>query len=252
MDNPNEFIPTPPNPADFAGFPNPPASEIEDHMPLVYAHYLMLRKIRSWGLILFGIGLFHLFASGILNAPWEIILVVVGLAAMLFKSSVIFIVYAVGLIWAVVPNIATFHPLWMLLGIGQLYMAIRITRDFIKFSPMEKVFLHTKLQMIEEDQVVLNRAAQTLPRFGLFFGLVSAFGIVLLFLASALISGSRYAAVAMPAWFPYLESLLIALSGLGFAASLAALLSNFPQKGKSIVGLITSLISIVVQLAVLL
>lgn len=227
---------------------NPPKKDTaEDHMPLIYAHYLMLKEIRFWGLVLFAIGLVHLFASGFLNAPWEMILALVGLAALVFKSSALFLVSAVSLVLVSVTNLVSLQPLAIIFAFIQLFMAMRNIRAFRKYFPMETIFLQSAIPMLEEDQQLIKRAAFHFPRLSLIFGSLSFIGTKVLLIAAVLFIVSSQSAAAMPDWFPYLEILLINLGGLGLAMSLASIVCKFPRRWLAILALIASLLSIVFQ-----
>jgi hypothetical protein len=106
--------------------------------PLADTSALMLRELHSWGLWQTGLGVVHLVGGGFLNAPWGVLLIVVGLASFSFRSAAMFIVYPTTLVWAAFSNMTGGSTGWVGFGLIQLYFAFRTVRAFSGFLRAER------------------------------------------------------------------------------------------------------------------
>jgi len=224
-----------------------------DEMPLTLpdpglelqaSHTAMLKEIRSWGLWSLGLGVIHIFSSGFLNSGWGILLIIVGIFSFYYRTAPMFMVYTVALSWAAVSNLISLNTEWVVLALFQIYLAFRTFKDFQRFRKSED-----ELTQADSDiSMACQRARKSFPWIGSLLGCSSVIGLVILFFLT-LYLGSTYGWESTPPFYYNLAQGLIETFGvLGFAVSLAALVSRHTPRALPIIGLIASVLFMIVWL----
>jgi hypothetical protein len=203
----------------------------------------ILKEIRSWAFTLLVLGGLHIGASGFLSAPWGILLILVGLASFYFRSSAMLVIYAVTLIWAGISNLTSGQAIWIGGAFIQWYLALRIFRTFVRFQETEtKVAAESNSNELTPRRVAaVFPWAATLLGVLSFLGLIGIFAIVIVLVA---VSGSS----TVPSYFGFIEGLVVNAGVLGFAVGLASLLCRHPGKGLAIAGMVTGVLTLLIEL----
>ena len=94
----------------------------------------MRRDIRSWGGWMIVMGIISFVSAGFLDSAWGILLVVVGLGSLIFRTPALYIVYGVTLVWAAVNNALGSSGTWAVFALVQLVMAVQTFGQFRKFN----------------------------------------------------------------------------------------------------------------------
>ncbi|MBN1373014.1 MAG: hypothetical protein JW987_13840 [Anaerolineaceae bacterium] len=94
----------------------------------------MRRDIRSWGSWMIVMGIISFVSAGFLDSAWGILLVVVGLGSLIFRTPALYIVYGVTLVWAAVNNALGSSGTWAVFALVQLVMAVQTFGQFRKFN----------------------------------------------------------------------------------------------------------------------
>ena len=192
--------------------------------PAEEAHESVLKEIRSWGQWLLALGAIHLIASGTLSAAWGVILVLVGLGSFLFHDAAMFVVYGTTLAWVAFTNASGGPGPWLVFALLQFYVAFRVFQQFFRFRRTEAEY--AALQA-ERDLATppVQRTAQTFPWLGCLLAVVATGGLVLLMLTLIVLGPEEVPAIVDP-----LFEALVDLGVVGFAVSLASLLSGFRNR----------------------
>lgn len=189
-------------------------------------------ELRLWGMVVLILGLLHLLSAGLLNAPWGVTLILLGLVSFFITAPSLFIVYAITLIWAALTNgiggwraIEQVRPILTVLSLFQVVLALQVFRRF------------TLYRKAAGDQV-LN--APGLPALSAGLGLFSLLAYLALF-ALVFTQPVRSGGPASPALLIFLESVFANLGVLAAAAGLAGLLGRRPAspKGLTALGLVS-------------
>ncbi len=94
--------------------------------------------------------------SGIFNSPQGIVLVLTGLAAFIFRSVSMFIVYGISLAWAViwtfVDALYVKQAYWFIVAGFQLFLSIMVFTDYRRFRKMElePLDLHSNCRSVQQ------------------------------------------------------------------------------------------------------
>ena len=207
----------------------------------------MLEQIRSWGVSSLLLGALHFGVSRYLSPSWGVILVIVGLLSFSFKSSSMFIVYAVALLWVGVNNIIVSGiGAWSLFGLYQIFLAYRLYRKYRIFHENEQMLLEAD----GKDEQYQN-SEKWFPKLSLIFG-GGSFVLYLAFWIS--IIGLAVLQFSIAPYYGALDVIAEILSGLGmvgFSISLAILISKYEKKWKAWIGLICSVLLIVIHFLVI-
>jgi hypothetical protein len=205
---------------------------------------LMLRSLRSWGVWLIILGGIHLFAAGFLNAPWGILLLVVGLASLYIQDATMFVIYAVTLTWVAIYNLTSAHIGWIALALFQFLWAFQTFRQFRRFYQTQKE------QDTLTEQVPSTRASRIFSWTSAVLGGFSLIGYVVLVAIFIFRATSTGAATMAGAGF--IEGLIIDMGVLGLATGLASILAGYEPKSLAITGMITGLLTLLIQLGFIL
>lgn len=214
------------------------------------AHAAMLKEIRSWGLWSLGLGALHVISSGFLSAPWGVLLIIVGLASFYFRTASMFILYAVTLTWAGLSNLAAMQGGWIFFGLVQFYFAYRVFQQYRRFRDIEGEYIQSTSMEVNSDVVKKDRAARFFPWLGSLLSCSSILGLVIFFVAIIVIMAQTQDPASVPNYFNFVGGLVENVGVLGFAISLAALLSKYRPKAAAIVGLVFGALTLLAELAI--
>ncbi|HEX6269639.1 MAG TPA: hypothetical protein VFZ43_05360 [Anaerolineales bacterium] len=209
-------------------------------------HEVLLKEIRSWGFWSLGLGVLHLIGSGILSAPWGLLLIVVGLASFYFRTASMFIVYGVTMSWAALSNLLGGAGGWNIFALLQVYFAWRLFQQFRRFRKVEEELLGTAPDETETPAFPAERTARLFPWLGLFLGGWSLLGLLGVW-AAIVISAGVSQGTANIEFLGLLEGLVVDFGVLGFALALASLLSGYRPKIVAIIGLTAGLLTILLE-----
>jgi hypothetical protein len=215
-------------------------------------HDEMLRGVRYWGTSSIVLGVVHLIGSGFLNAPWGIILILIGLASFLWRTGSMYVIYAAVLAWAAVSNLLTGKTLWIGFAIVQAGIVFRIVQQYRHFRRAGLVGPTTASLDLPDHGA--DSAARVFPWLGCLISAVALAAFVLLFgffLVSAFLSGGT-GNVPWEQGLLFALNLLLNVGALGAAVALAALLSGYRLRGFSVVGLVAGLILVILNVAIVL
>lgn len=216
---------------------------------LSHLHEAIRKEIRSWGVTLLIFGVLHIIASGLLSAPFGVMLLVVGLASFYFRSASMLVVYAVTLAWAGVSNLMTGEWIWIGFAVMQGFFCFRILRRFSRFRQAEQA-LEAK-DDVAASGLTPERTAKIFPWLGFFLGglslvaFVGAFGSAIVY---AIVSESE----TLPAVLNLVEGLAVSSGILGFALGLASVLCRYRWKIVAILGMVAGLLTLLIELALFL
>ena len=208
---------------------------------------LTRREIRAWGAAALLLGLVHLVTSGVLNAPWGIALVLVGVASFFFSTSAMFMVYSVALLWAAVTNAFTGDWLWLVFAAFQVLLAGMVFRRFQRFRAAQTA---SSEDTPDEDPggAATEPVAQAFTLAGLGLGLVSLLGFGVLFGMILTAQASHPLDPGQPV-VVFLEGLAVNLGVLGFGAGLGSLLSRYPRRSLGVVSMVAGGLVVLAEMA---
>jgi hypothetical protein len=211
------------------------------------AHAVMVKEIRSWSYWLLGLGALHLVASGFLDAPWGILLLVVGLASFVFQEAAMFVIYGVTLAWAATSNATGGQAGWIFFALFQLYLAFQIFRRFFVFRKVQAGYAALRAQADPFARPAEERAARVFPGAGCLVGALALVGAVSI--GGGIIAAGVLGATRPPDYLGLLISAVVNLGVLGLAISLAALLSDYRNKPLAVLGILSSVVVLLLWLA---
>lgn len=212
--------------------------------PPLIVHTTILKEIRSWAFTLLVLGVISLFASDLLSAPWGVMLIIVGLASFYFRSSAIMVVYAVTLAWAGISNITAGQPFWIAFAIFQWFCVIRVFQKFFSFRRYEA---NTLDEVPMSNKLTPKRSASIFPWAAGTLGVFSLLGLISVFVV-AFILAIFVEVQAVTPFLIFIEDLVVNFGLLGFALGLASVLCKHPRKGLAIVGMITGILPLLVEI----
>lgn len=213
-----------------------PFAQPDPGTELLASHTAMLKEIRSWGLWSLGLGVVHIVSAGFLNSGWGILLLIVGLASFYYRTSPMFVVYTVALSWAAISNLISLNSGWVVLAFLQIYFAYRTFKDFQRFRKSENELMLTDAGV----STTSLRAKKSFAWIGSLLGCSSVIGLVFLFLLTLYLGVLYGLESTAPAYYNLLQGLVETFGVLGFAVSMAALISRHTPRALPIMGLIAS------------
>ena len=215
----------------------------QSNSSVINGYAAMLQEIRSWGLWSLGLGALHLVTSGFLSAPWGILLIIVGLGSFYFRSASMFVVYAVTLGWAAFSNLISFEIGWVGFALYQFFLAFRVFQQYQLFRDIEGEY-HA-----QSDQVLPNPAYRFFPWLGSLFGCSSILAFVMIVLIVLVLAITSEGQASIPDYFVFFEGLAVNFGILGASIGLASLLSKYHRKPLAIVGLISGVLTVLLEMA---
>jgi hypothetical protein len=210
--------------------------EIADISDIKTNYALMLKEIRSWSLWLLGLGVLHIILSGFLNASWGILLIIVGLASFYYRTSSIFIIYVVTLAWAAVSNLKSLESGWIFFSLVQLFIAFRVFQQYRRFRETESKFINLDPDNTNNSSMTKERAAHSFPWIGSFLGCSSMIGLGILLVLTLILASANGWKSVVPNYYVFIEGMVANIAVLGFAVSLASLLSKYRPNVPAIIG----------------
>ncbi len=230
---------------------NPPAAPVAAPSALdlaAGAHAAMVKEIRSWTYWLLGLGALHLVASGFLNAPWGILLLLVGLTSLVFQEAAMLVIYGVTLGWAATSNMTGGQVGWIFFALFQLYLAFQIFRRFFVYRKAQADYAALLAQADPLARPAEEpAAARVFPWAGCLVGALALVGAVSII--AALIAAGMLGATEPPGYLGLLISTVVNLGVLGLAISVAALLSEYRNKALAVLGILSSVVVLLAWLA---
>lgn len=209
------------------------------------------KETRSWGLALLVLGVLHIIMSGLFDASWGVILIIIGLASFYFRSAAVFIVYSFTLGWASVSNAFSGSGAWIAFSVLQAFLAFKTFRKFLSFRQLEFKLATVGDQQTIDSEVVKDRSATSFPWISLVLGLTSIFGlfaVIIVMVVLAVITGED----EVSAFFIFVGSTITNLAVLGLATGVASLLMRYRYKAASIIGLVAGAIYLLIEVGLLL
>ena len=218
---------------------------------VINGYAAMLQEIRSWGLWSLGLGALHLVTSGFLSAPWGILLIIVGLGSFYFRSASMFVVYAVTLGWAAFSNLISFEIGWVGFALYQFFLAFRVFQQYRLFRDIEGEYSVHVVNKADSDQVLPNPAYRFFPWLGSLFGCSSIIVFVMIVLIVFVLAIASEGQADIPDYFVFLEGLAVNFGILGASIGLASLLSRYHRKPLAIIGLISGVLTVLLEMALI-
>lgn len=204
------------------------------------------RETRSTGFWMLVWGVLSLVASGIFNASWGVMLIVIGIASFFIKDVALLVVYAVTMAWAAVWNLLSSYLdgtwTWAIFSLLQFYWAVRIFQGYARFR-------RAKAELSIE-AAGDGRVRRVLPVTGCLFSILAAVGVVT-WTVSIMLVGPGVLNASEDV-FNLTMNLIINLAVLGFALCLGALLSGYRYKAITIIGMAVCLLLILGWFVILL
>lgn len=244
-----------PRPADNAGIDAPDDTaeeipsvdpEVEKAIKVEAFHADLNRETRSTGFWMLVWGGLSLVASGIFDASWGVMLIVIGIASFFLKDVAMLVVYAVTMAWAAVWNLLSSYLdgtwTWAIFSLFQAYWAVRIFQGYARFS-------RAKAELSIESTGA-GRVRRVLPVTGCLFSMLAAAGVVT-WTVSIMLAGAGVL-YASDDVLNLTMNLVINLAVLGFALCLGALLSGYRYKAITIIGMAVCLLLILGWFVILL
>lgn len=207
----------------------------------------MVDSVRSWGYALLLLGALHVLASGTFNAPWGILLLLVGAASFYFRDAAMFLIYALTIVWAAIHNLLSGSPLWMGFALLQCYWAFGQFRDFLRFRRAQETYVAYLTAHPTEGSIPPLRAARIFPWAAFVLGVL----VVVSFVA-----GFAWLVVTpqVPDNHPVhiIMELLPSLAIVGLAMGLGAFLLRYKPQLLAAIGMLSCSLLIIVWLVLLL
>lgn len=244
--------PAKPNVADPAEIPlteddEEAESEVDEEAVAAVDGFLKMQKeIRSWGLWLLLFGALHFIGSGLLSAPWGVLLLVVGLSSFYFRQAAMFIIYAITLAWAAVSNLIGAQATWVVFGLFQVYLAVQVHRNFRRFSTIQANFR----RLVAEDRITTapapDRAASVFPVTGCLLSAFSLLGVVGIIVT---VFGAAIIKIDLPGGIDFAVGIVVNLAVLGLAIGLASIVAHYRHRALAVLGVIASVLVLLLWLA---
>jgi hypothetical protein len=213
----------------------------------VDGHIKMQKEIRSWGVWLLLFGVLHFVGSGLLSAPWGVLLLAVGLSSFYFHEPAMFVVYAVTLAWAAVSNLLGADVTWIVFGLFQIYLAVQVYRKFKQYDVVQTNFR----RLVAEDRITAaperDRAASIFPVSGCLFSALALLGLVALVV---FVFGSLLLDLDVPDAVDFFIGLVVNVAVLGLAVGLATIVSHYRHRALAVLGAIASVLVLVMYIAI--
>ncbi|MDI6772928.1 MAG: hypothetical protein QME77_10135 [bacterium] len=238
-----ELVATPPS--------VPPGATAEEvaRAQIVQGYTRMRQSIRSWGIALLVLGAIHFIGRGFLSTSWGALLILVALASFYFREAAMFVVYATSLAWAAIGNLLGGTTGWSLFALVQLFLSFQTFKEFRAFRAIQAAFEQLSPEETQGEQAT-RRAARFFPWGSLLLGLMASGGSVI-FLGT-LVYAMMQGAAEVPQGAGGRLAFILDLGVLGVAVGLGSLLSGFRGKTISGIGIATSLVPMLLVLAIFL
>ncbi len=225
----------------------PVENQVQDKGTIALGMYNeMCVGIRGWAGALILIGGIQLLISGWDPLSWGSVLILVGLASFLFREASMYVIYAVTICWAAFNNLISGEFSWIGFAVLQVYIAVQLFRRFSNYRTARSDYEATLTGDNPVNLAGKDRAAGVFPWAGVILGAL-ALANVLLFWGAIFYFAFQGTRVPQSVSSVFAK-MMIDLSVLGVAVSLAALLARYRSRAVSIVGLVASGISSLVVL----
>ncbi len=211
----------------------------------------MLREIRSWAYWSIGLGVLHFIASGTLNAPWGILLIVVGLMSFIFRSASMFVIYGVTLAWAAVSNLMSLQIPWAFMAAIQVYFTVRVIMAYHQHYKNEVAYLASDAVEPAAKKPTL-RTSRLFPWVGALVACLAMVGYVVFIFVIFVLAIATQGNLTLPAYVDFIDATLVNLGVLGFAMGLASILSKYHPRALGIIALVAGILTLLIFLALLL
>lgn len=211
----------------------------------------MYKNFRSWAIVSLVLGGVSVIASGIFDAGWGIVLIII--AALSWKTRIpeMFAVYAVIMAWAAFLNLVSYLPggewWWLTLASLQIYWTVVIVKQYRKYRrlPLQELYQSggwpADHPAPQDEKLILSRFA--------IVGVILA-GVNLVLFPGLCIGTAVFEIQAQltetPAITIVLMSGLMDLTVLALGLSCAALLAKTDHKGLAIGGVAMSGLQLII------
>jgi hypothetical protein len=196
------------------------------------------KEIQTWGISLTLLGLINI--RYFLEDPWGLFLILVGLGAFFFRSTAIFVVSGITMVWSGLEG------LFFGEGNNVTFILIRFILSaliFWRFFKYHRVEVRLEQEKANLDRLNPARSARLFPWIGLTLGELSFLGTIC-WLIWLMIMMSINPSIDVPSSLDFLAVILFYCAILGFAVGLASILCHHPNKSAAIGGIITSIFTI--------
>jgi len=210
----------------------------------------MVKAIRNLGSWTLGLGVLEIFFFGSIDPTTGILLIIVGLISIWFRTPDIFPVFAITLIWSAIYNFSTMKIGWMLIGLFKAYLVFNAFQSHRRYRGIDG----------EHDKLVTNNTnnhsakkeltASFLPWVGFLLSFFSAIGVVFSAILGAVITSATGSSTP-PSYFIFLVSIISSSGILGFSFSLSSLISDYKPKLIVIIGMVLGGIMLLFFLTIL-
>ncbi len=195
---------------------------------------VIAQETHNWGFWLLVMGFVQLIAGNFLDPVWGVLLILVAAASFYFRSAAMFPVYGVTMAWAMISNISSGDPRWIVFGLFQGYWSFKTFGQFILLRRAASR-LGTGLGTGSPDRS--SQAAAIFPWAGCALSAVAAIGLVAVIIAAAawpVLTGQKLGeqAIVLPL------AAVIDLAVLALALGVAALLARYRRRLVSILAVI--------------
>ncbi|MCB8923186.1 MAG: hypothetical protein H6662_16485 [Ardenticatenaceae bacterium] len=194
-------------------------------------------------LLLFGI--IQIISGDFLSNTWGLLLIFVAAISFYFRSSAMFVIYGSILAWAAIFNAFSGSGGWIVFSLIQAFFSFQNFRQYFLFRSPPLV--SSNMGSPENRLFLKDKAAKPFPWLSFLFGSISLVGFVLIVVAIFLYVGVTESS-ELPSYFGFIEGMMIDFAVIGFSAGLASLLSRYPRKIVSIIGLITGIITLLIEI----
>jgi hypothetical protein len=215
----------------------------------------MQKEIRSWGWSFLILGGVHFISFGLLAPSWGVILLLVGIASFQIIDPAMFVVYGISLAWVGLNNVISSNfGFWTFFGLFQIYIAYQVYKKYNIYKGQPHI---EELAQDEESFQEQNIASRYFPNVGCWLSAVSLIVFIGIFMFMVFIVvfsavQNQEATIDNDQILTFVLDVSIGLGVIGFAVSLAALLSKFKPAWKAWIGIVCSLLLMVMNFALLL
>lgn len=197
---------------------------------------VMVHEDKSWRFWLLVMGFMQLVASRFLNPSWGIMLILIAVVSLYFRSAAMLPVYGVTMAFAAASNLLSGQGFWLIFGLLQIYWAYNTFRQFLI---LRRSADRLRIGLGLDSSGKADRAASLFPWAGCALSAAAPTVLVaaiILMVASTLATGQepdeRLTRLA--------EEALVYSALLGLALAVAALLARYRRRTVSILAAIGS------------
>ncbi len=191
---------------------------------------VIARETRSWGSWLLLFGLLQFVPGRSVDPVWGVVLILIAAGSHYFKSAAMLPVYGVTMAWAMVCNLTTGDPRWIVLGLLQAYWAFT---TFRQFAAIRGAAQRLRIGLGAGAAGRADRAVGIFPWAGCALSAASATGLVVAIILIAVwpeLTGHEMS----EGMVDIASAGLLDSACLGVALGVAALLARFPRRAVSI------------------